>query len=57
MTKRADIVIIGAGIAGASLAAEVAGHASVLLIESEAPALAHKDSHAGVRIGIGPDGD
>ena len=36
MTKRADIAIIGAGIAGASLAAEVAGHASVLLIESEA---------------------
>lgn len=29
------VAIIGAGIAGASLAAEVAGHASVLLIEAE----------------------
>lgn len=33
--KRADIAIIGAGMAGASLAAEVAGRASVLLIEAE----------------------
>src|SRR5688572_10564991 len=33
---RADIAIIGAGIAGASLAAEIAGHAQVLLIEREA---------------------
>ena len=35
MSKGADIAIIGAGIAGASLAAEVAPHASVLLIEAE----------------------
>jgi D-arginine dehydrogenase len=33
--KRADIVVVGAGIAGASLAAEVAGEASVLLLEAE----------------------
>lgn len=31
-----DIAIIGAGIAGASLAAEIAGHRSVLLLEAEA---------------------
>lgn len=31
----ADILVIGAGIAGASLAAELAPHASVLLIEAE----------------------
>ena len=31
-----DIAIIGAGIAGASLAAEVAAHRSVILIEAEA---------------------
>jgi D-arginine dehydrogenase len=30
-----DIAVIGAGMAGASLAAEVAGHASVLLLEAE----------------------
>ena len=30
-----DVAIIGAGMAGASLAAEVAGHASVLLLEAE----------------------
>src|SRR3954470_8774637 len=35
MSARADIAIIGAGIAGASLAAELAGHASVLLLEAE----------------------
>ena len=35
MSLAADILIVGAGIAGASLAAEVAGHASVLLIEAE----------------------
>jgi D-arginine dehydrogenase len=35
MTAPADIAVIGAGIAGASLAAEVALHASVLLIEAE----------------------
>ena len=30
-----DFAIIGAGIAGASLAAELAAHASVLLLEAE----------------------
>ena len=30
-----DFAIVGAGIAGASLAAELAGHASVLLLEAE----------------------
>src|SRR6478672_4515937 len=35
MNARADIAIIGAGIAGASLAAELAGAASVLLLEAE----------------------
>jgi D-arginine dehydrogenase len=35
MSFDADIAIIGAGMAGASLAAEVAGAASVLLIEAE----------------------
>jgi D-arginine dehydrogenase len=34
--RRYDIAVIGAGMAGASLAAEVAAHASVLLIEAEA---------------------
>jgi D-arginine dehydrogenase len=33
--KRYDVVIVGAGMAGASLAAEVAPHASVLMIEAE----------------------
>jgi D-arginine dehydrogenase len=33
--SRYDVAIVGAGIAGASLAAEVAGAASVLLIEAE----------------------
>ena len=32
---RYDIAIIGAGIAGASIAAEVAPHASVLVLEAE----------------------
>jgi D-arginine dehydrogenase len=32
---RADVAIVGAGMAGASLAAELAPHASVLLIEAE----------------------
>ena len=32
---RADVAIVGAGIAGASLATEIAGHASVVLIEAE----------------------
>ena len=35
MSFEADIVIIGAGMAGASLAAELAGEASVLLLEAE----------------------
>lgn len=35
MTDRAEIAIVGAGMAGASLAAEVAPHASVLLLEAE----------------------
>ncbi|MFN3944378.1 MAG: NAD(P)/FAD-dependent oxidoreductase [Allosphingosinicella sp.] len=33
--RRADVAIVGAGMAGASLAAEVAAHGSVLLIEAE----------------------
>jgi D-arginine dehydrogenase len=33
---KADVAIVGAGMAGASLAAEIASHASVLLIEAEA---------------------
>lgn len=33
--KRYDIAIVGAGMAGASLAADVAPHASVLLLEAE----------------------
>ena len=36
MTGRYDIAIVGAGIAGASLAAELAPHASVLVLEGEA---------------------
>ncbi|MEA3033347.1 MAG: D-arginine dehydrogenase [Sphingomonadales bacterium] len=35
MTLSADVVIVGAGIAGAGLAAEIAGEASVLVIEAE----------------------
>ncbi|MGZ8998531.1 MAG: FAD-dependent oxidoreductase, partial [Allosphingosinicella sp.] len=35
MTEKADVVIIGAGMAGASLAAELASDASVLLLEAE----------------------
>ena len=35
MSFDADIAIVGAGMAGASLAAEVAGHSSVLLLEAE----------------------
>ena len=34
--RRVDIAIVGAGMAGASLAAELAGHASVLIVEAEA---------------------
>jgi len=32
---RADVAIVGAGMAGASLAAEIAGEASVLILEAE----------------------
>lgn len=39
--KRYDVIIAGAGIAGASLAAEVAPHASVLLLEMESQAGYH----------------
>ena len=35
MSADADIAIVGAGMAGASLAAEVSAHASVLLLEAE----------------------
>ena len=35
MTERFDIIILGAGIAGASLAAALAGRARVLLLERE----------------------
>ncbi|MEA3002637.1 MAG: D-arginine dehydrogenase [Sphingomonadales bacterium] len=35
MSGKADIAIVGAGMAGASLAAEIAGEASVLLLEAE----------------------
>ncbi len=33
--SRFDVAVVGAGMAGASLAAEIAGHASVLLLEAE----------------------
>jgi len=36
MTERYDIAVIGAGMAGASIAAELAPHASVLIAEAEA---------------------
>lgn len=35
MTLQADVLIVGAGIAGASLASELAEHVSVLMIEAE----------------------
>lgn len=35
MTDRFDIAIVGAGMAGASLAAAIAGHSSVILLEAE----------------------
>lgn len=35
MSERFDIAIVGAGIAGASLAAELSGHARVILLEAE----------------------
>jgi D-arginine dehydrogenase len=36
MTRRTDILVVGAGMAGASLAAEVAGATAVTIIEAEA---------------------
>lgn len=41
MTLRCDIAVIGAGMAGASLAAELAGAAEVILLEAEAAAGYH----------------
>jgi D-arginine dehydrogenase len=35
VTRRFDIAVIGAGMAGASLAAELAPHASVVILEAE----------------------
>ena len=35
MSRKADVLVVGAGIAGASLAAEIAGEASVILLEAE----------------------
>jgi D-arginine dehydrogenase len=35
VTERVDILVIGAGMAGASLAAELADHASVMILEAE----------------------
>ena len=35
MSERWDIAIVGAGMAGASLASRLAGHARVVLIEAE----------------------
>ena len=35
MSRRYDVAIVGAGMAGASLAAELAGEASVLILEAE----------------------
>ena len=34
--KHYDVAVVGAGIAGAGLAAEIAPHASVLILEAEA---------------------
>ena len=34
--KKYDVAIIGAGIAGASIASEIGAHRSVLLLEAEA---------------------
>ncbi|HEX8533070.1 MAG TPA: FAD-binding oxidoreductase [Allosphingosinicella sp.] len=41
MTRQADIVVVGAGMAGASLAAEIAPHARVILLEAEGQAGYH----------------
>jgi D-arginine dehydrogenase len=35
MTCSCDVIVVGAGMAGASLAAEVASHASVMILETE----------------------
>ncbi|MGZ8997687.1 MAG: NAD(P)/FAD-dependent oxidoreductase, partial [Allosphingosinicella sp.] len=35
MTDQADVIVIGAGMAGASLAAELADHVSVIILEAE----------------------
>jgi D-arginine dehydrogenase len=35
MTRSCDVIVVGAGMAGASLAAEVAPHASVMILETE----------------------
>ena len=35
MVKRADFVIVGAGIAGASIASELASHGTVVVLERE----------------------
>ena len=41
MSLTADVLIVGAGMAGASLAAEIAGSASVILVEAEETAGYH----------------
>ena len=41
MNRRTDILIVGAGMAGASIAAELAPHASVTILEAEAQAGYH----------------
>ncbi len=35
MSERAEVIVVGAGIAGASLAAELAAHCSVVVLEAE----------------------
>lgn len=35
MSETVDVIVVGAGMAGATVAAELAGHASVLLLETE----------------------
>lgn len=41
MSESFDVIVIGAGMAGASAAAEIAPHASVLLLETESRAGSH----------------
>lgn len=41
MTQRADVAIVGGGMAGASLAAEIAGEARVVILEAERDAGYH----------------